>query len=241
MIQGITLNLNNTSAIGVSTSLTVKSDTTSIESSVTKFVTAYNDLANTLGDLTSYDSTTQQAGVLLGDATILSLERQMRSLLTADVKGVSGNYKLLSNIGISFQKDGTLAFDSAKFQSALKASPDNVAGLFATVGSTSDSLINYVSATADSKPGNYSVTVSQLATQGYLDGVGTSYLANTNGTFTTPFVIDNTNNTLQLVVDGVQTGSITLTQGSYANATSLSAEIQSQINGDGALVAAGSD
>ena len=239
-IQGVTLNLLNTSATGVSAALNVTTDTTSIENSVQKFVSSYNDLNKTLGDLTAYDATTQQGGVLLGDATILSLQRQMRSLLTTNVNGLSGNYKLLSNIGVSFQKDGTLALDSSKFQAAISASPTNVAALFATVGNASDSLTSYVSATGDTKPGNYSVSVTQLATQGYLDGVSTSSLANTNGTFTTPLVIDGTNNTLALMVDGVQTGTISLTQGSYANGTSLAAEIQSKINGDSALVAADS-
>lgn len=240
VIQGITLNLLNQSATGVSTALKVTSDTTSIENSVQKFVSAYNDLNKTLSDLTAYDATTQQGGILLGDATILSLQRQMRSLLTTNVAGLSGNYKLLSNIGVGFQKDGTLALDSNKFQTAISTNFNDVAGLFATVGKVSDSLVNYVSATSDTKPGSYAVSVSQLATQGYLDGVSTSSLANANGTFTAPFVIDSSNNTLKLMVDGVQTGTITLTQGSYANATALAAEIQSQINGDSALVAAGS-
>ena len=95
-----------------------------------KFVSAYNDLNKTLGDLTAYDATTQQGGVLLGDATILSLQRQMRSLLTTNVDGLSGNYKLLSNIGVGFQKDGTLALDSSKFKAAISANPERMWRLY---------------------------------------------------------------------------------------------------------------
>ena len=240
VIQGVTLNLVGQSPSGVTSTLNITSNTSSVESSVQKFVSAYNDLHQTLSDLTAYDSSTQQGSILLGDATVLSLERQMRSLLTSQVSGLDGNYKLLSSIGISFQKDGSLALDSSKFQTALSSGLSDVAALFATVGKASDSLTNYVSASSDTKPGSYSVSVTQLSTQGYLEGSATSALANSGGTFSSPVVIDSNNDTLALTVDGVQTGTITLTQGSYANATALTAEIQSQINGDSALTAAGS-
>lgn len=240
VIQGVTLNLLNKSASGVPATLSVTKSTSSVQSAVQNFINAYNDLNKTLKDLTAYDPKTNQAAILLGDSTILTLQRQLRSMLTSNVSGLSGSYKLLSNIGVAFQKDGTLALDSTKLQTAINSNANDVASLFATIGKASDALINYASATDDTKPGNYDVTVTQLATQGYRDGTATSALANTGGTFTSPLVIDATNNTLMLKVDGVLTGTITLTQKSYATAAELTAEIQSKINGDSALKTAGS-
>ncbi|MEO8600791.1 MAG: flagellar filament capping protein FliD, partial [bacterium] len=52
-------------------------------------------------------------------------------------------------------------------------------------------------------------------------------------------VIDATNNTLQVKLDGV-TSTITLGQATYANAAALAAEVQSKINGAAGFVAAGS-
>lgn len=238
LIQGITLNLVKPSGSGISATLTVDRDPTSVKGLVQKFVSAYNDLHKTLGDVTSYDPKTQQGGILLGDSTILSLQRQLRSLLTSNVDGLGGSYQLLSNVGVSFQRDGTLSLDAKKLETALNADTQSVAGLFATVGTVSDSLINYSSATSATKPGSYAVNVTQLATQGYNGGVGTAALANSSGTFTSPVVIDSSNDTLILKVDGVQSGTISLTQGSYATAAALTAEIQSKINGDSALAAA---
>lgn len=240
LIQGVTLTLQKNSATGVPATLTVASDTTTAQSAVQKFANAYNDLNNTLRNLTAYDPKTQQAGPLLGDSSVLTLQRQLRSMLTTDVAGASGNYKLLSNIGVSFQVDGSLSLDTTKLQSAISTDFNSVASLFATVGTSSDSQISYTSVDATTLPGSYAVTVTQLATQGYRDGAATSAMANTGGTFTTPLVINSTNNTLSLQVDGVQTGTITLSQGSYATAAALTAEIQSRINGDSALAAAGS-
>ena len=238
LIEGVTLNLFQQSASGVPAILSVANDPASVQAEVQKFVNAYNDLKNTLGDVTSYDPKTQKGGILLGDSTILALQRQLRSLLTSNIPGLTGSDRLLSNIGIGFQKDGTLSLDSSKLKDALNTSAKDVASLFATVGTASDGLINFVSASGASKPGSYAVTVSQLATQGYSDGVSTASLANTNGTFNAPVVIDGNNNTLILEVDGVQTNTITLTQGNYTTAAALTAEIQSRINGDSALVAA---
>jgi len=239
LIQGITLNLVKPSASGVSAKLTVGSDPTSVKGLVQKFVSAYNDVNKTLSDVTSYDPKTQKGGLLLGDSTILSLERHLRSLLTSNIDGLSGNYNLLSDIGVSFQKDGTLSLDSKKLETALNTSPEDVASIFATVGRASDSLVNYSSATSETQPGSYAVTVTRLATQGYYGGVSTSALANTSGTFTSPLVIDSSNDTLMIKIDGTLSGTINLAQGSYTTASALSAEIQSKINGDATLAAAG--
>jgi flagellar hook-associated protein 2 len=240
VVQGVTLNLLSPSATGVSATLSVANDSSSAQTAVQGFVSAYNTLTQTLSSLTAYDPTTQQGGILQGDTSVNTIQTQLRSLLTSNITGLTGNYKLLSDIGVSFQLDGTLAVDSTKLQTALNNSPNAIAGLFATVGGATDNQIDYVSSTSNTKPGNYAVTVSQLATQGYRDGAATSALVNTGGAFSSPVVIDGTNNTLILKVDGVQTGTITLTQGSYATAAALTAEIQSKINGDSALAAAGS-
>ena len=240
VIQGVTLNLVNQSASGVSTPLAVTNNTGSVQTAVQNFVKAYNDLNTTLSNITAYDPKTKQSAILQGDSSILSLQRQLRSLVTSNINGLTGNYKLLSDIGVSFQLDGTLALDSSKLQTALNSSFKDVAGIFAVLGTTSDSLVSYESASDNTKPGSYAVTVSQLATHGYRDGAATTALANSAGTFATPLVIDSTNDTLALKIDGVQSGTITLRQGSYTTAAALTAEIQSEINGDSALQGAGS-
>lgn len=240
VIDGITLQLNSESDTGVPTILTVSSDTTSTETAVKKFVDAYNEINKTLKDLTAYNPDTKQGSVLLGDNGVLSLQRQLRSVLTSSISGAGSNYKLLSSIGVSFQTDGSLSLDSGKLKTAIGKDFDNVKALFATVGRATDALVSYSSATDNTKPGSYAVTITQLATQGYYGGETTSSLAHTGGVFTSPLVIDSSNNSLVLKVDGVQTGTITLSQGSYGTAAALVAEIQSRINGDSALKAADS-
>ncbi len=225
VIQGVTLNLLKTN-VGTPTAVTTARDTASVTSAVTAFVKAYNDVNKTLSDLSAYNATTQEAAILQGDSSLRSIQSQIRNLLTSSLTGISGSYTTLSQIGVSFQKDGTMALDSAKLQSAIGTNFSDIASLFASTGKASDSLVSYTSATANSKPGSYALTVSQLATQGNVVGLGAAGLT-----------IDGTNNSLSMTVDGV-TATITLAAGTYTEAA-LATEVQSKINGASAFSSAG--
>jgi flagellar hook-associated protein 2 len=235
VIQGVTLNLLKKSAAGVPATLTVSRDVSSVQSAVANFVKAYNDLNKAVADLTKYDPVTKKGAVLQGDNSARSIINQVRQQLNRTLTGLTGSYTSLSQIGVSFQTDGTLALDSAKLSTALSTNFNDIAGLFTSLGKPSDSLINYLSATEKTQAGSYAVNITQLATHGVLAGVTTGSLAHTAGTFTAPFTIGTTNNTLGLKVDGVQSGTITLASGTYTTATALVAEIQSKINGDTTL------
>ncbi|HNB02637.1 MAG TPA: flagellar filament capping protein FliD, partial [Nitrosomonas sp.] len=134
---------------------------------------------------------------------------------------------LLSEVGISFQSDGTLQFDSTKLSKALNDPTKDISTLFSSVGKTSDSLVSFTSAKSDTVNGKYSLNVSRIATQG--SAVGDTAAALTIST--------GVNNSLNLSIDGVS-ANITLAAGTYT-ATSLAAEIQSKINGASALSSAG--
>ncbi|HWQ94302.1 MAG TPA: flagellar filament capping protein FliD [Gammaproteobacteria bacterium] len=228
VIQGVTLNLLK-QAPGTTVNLTVVKDTASVKANVEAFVKAYNDINKTISDLTAYNASTKQAGLLQGDPSALSIQRQVRSVLTNALQFAGGNYTLLSQIGVSFQKDGTLKLDTNKLQTAIDSNFTDIAGLFAAVGKPSDSLISFVSATADTKPGSYTVDVTTLATQG--KSVGSTPPAALT-------ITAGSNDTLSVTIDGVS-ATVTLAAGTYASATALAAEVQSKINGASALTTAG--
>lgn len=226
-IQGVTMTLLKDG--GVTTSLSVARDTSAVSASVNKFVKAYNDLSKTLTDLTAYDAKNKQSATLTGDSAVRQIQNQIRNTLNTPIAGSSGVYSGLSQIGVAFSKDGTLAVDATKLQNALSTNATDVAQLFATMGRATDSQISYTSASANTPVGNYSVYVSSLATQGIY----------TAGATVSSLTVDASNNTLSLVVDGFGSGTVTLTQGASYTGASLAAEMQSKINGDSALSAAG--
>lgn len=227
-IQGVTLKLAKTNT-GTPTSITVAQDTAAVTKAVNDFVSAYNSITQTLASATAYDPTTKKAALFNGDTSVSIIQNQIRNVLSAPVAGGGSAFTVLSQIGVTFQKDGTLAVDSTKLQSAVTSNFNDIAGLFAAVGKTSDSLVSYTSASALTAPGAYSVNVSQLATQGNTTASAAAGLTITAGV----------NDTLQVLVDGV-TANVTLAQGTYANAAALATQIQSQINGASAFSSVGS-
>lgn len=237
VIQGVTLNLLRPSAANTPATLTVARDTSAIQSSIEGFVKVYNDLSKTIKDLTAYDPATRQGAALQGDATMLSVMSQIRRTMAGTLTG--GAYASLSQVGVSFQQDGSLALDANKLKNAMNTNFDDISALFAAQGKATDSLVNYVGVTGKTRPGAYAVSITQAAAQGYLTGAGAASLANTAGIFASPFVVDANNDTFSIKMDGVQSGIITLSQGNYATVGALTAEIQSRINGDSALKTAG--
>jgi flagellar hook-associated protein 2 len=224
VIQGVTINLKtkNTSP----TTLTVAHDNASISNSVTGFVKAYNDLSKILSDISAYDPKTKTGAILQGDGTIRTLKSQLRSALGSSVVGASGDLTTLSQIGVSFQKDGTIALDSTKLNSAMESNINDIASLFAAAGGATDSLVSFTSATSSTSAGNYPVNITQLATQGKVVGSGT---ANTT--------ITAANKDLNIIVNGTS-ASVSLTVGTYT-AQALTAELQAQINGANSFSNAG--
>lgn len=229
VISGLTLTLLKTNSDSA-TSIGVVRDTSAISSGVDSFVTAYNALNTALAGMTSYDKETEESGLLNGDSTTRNIQNQIRKVLTSAVSGGSGTLTRLSQIGVSVQKDGSLALDSTKLQTALTDNFSSFAGLFASGGSATDSLVSYSASTSSTKPGNYSVEITQLATQGNI--VASSVMTDAT-------TITSSNNTLEVTLDGV-TETITLAarETAYTNAE-LVTEIQSRINGTAGFSSAG--
>lgn len=225
-IPGVTLTLAKTNT-GSPTNLAVSLDSAAITGSVGQFVFAFNQINQTLRDLSAYNSSTKQGAVLNGDATVRTIQTQIRNVLTAPVGGGASTFTVLSQIGVTVQKDGTLAVDNTKLQKAMDDNVGDVAALFAATGKASDSLAAFTSATDKTVPGTYALSVSQLATQG-----------KTVGGVVAGLTVDATNDTLEVELDGV-TATVTLAQASYADAAALAAEVQSKINGASAFADAG--
>lgn len=223
-IQGVTLTL---AKVGT-TSVNVARNTNSVQTSVQGFVKAYNDLSGTLKKLTAYDPATKQGGPLQGDVTVQGIQNRLRSMLNTTITGLGGSLTSLSQIGVSFQIDGSLALDATKLTTALTNNFSDIAGLFAAVGSATDSLVSYAGSSANTKPGSYALAVSALATQGSATG-SAAVVSNT--------IVAATNDALNVTMDGVS-ASVTLSAGTYTNAE-IAAQLQSLINGVAAYKSAG--
>lgn len=220
-IQGVTLDVAQTGKSNV----TIAKDNASVKSSVDAFVKAYNDLNSTLKNLSKYDPETDSAGPLAGDSTVRSIQSQLRGLLGTTVG--SGKLTTLSQVGITFQKDGNLAVDSGKFNKALTENFEAVSGLFAAVGNTSDSLIKFTGSTSKTQPGTYAVNITTPPSKGTLTSASALAPTTTIAPNTTWIVTLNQTDP----VTSSKTANISLAAGSYTP-DQLSAMVRAAINGN---------
>jgi len=222
-IQGVSLTV---SKVGT-TSISVSANTTGITAGVNSFVKAYNDLNTTIKSLTSYDANTNKAGLLLGDSTTQSIQNQIRKTLSSSVNGLGGGLTTLSQIGVSFQKDGSISLDASKLSSALATKFSDVGGLFASLGSATDSLVSLTGSSTATKAGSYELAITQIATKSSLTGDLTL----------PPSTTIDPSTKISVTLDGV-VADVSLAAGSYT-ATELATLIQSSINSTTAFSAVG--
>ena len=224
-IDGVTVKLLKEGTTQVS----VARDTSGARTAIQTFVKAYNDFNKTLADLTKFDTSGAGAsGALLGDSAARTIQSRLRDALAGSLPGAGqGSLQVLAQVGVAFQKDGTLSLDSAKLAAALDTNPDSVAALFTSFGQASDSLVKFNKAGVSAQPGIYNVTVSALATHGTT--VGSAPAATT--------ITQNVNDQLSVTIDGVS-ALVTLQAGTYT-AAELAAQVQSKVNGASELSSAG--
>ncbi|MEI7535630.1 MAG: flagellar filament capping protein FliD, partial [Comamonadaceae bacterium] len=174
-VQDVTMTV---AKLGTST-LTVAKDTSSVQSAITTFVNAYNSLQTVSKQLSAFDATKKTGAALLGDSVLRNIQVGIRSALTSPQIASSG-LTMLSDIGVSFQKDGTLATDATKLTAALGSKLSGVANLFsgsAGVGGYGTQLAALITTYTDATTGT--LTSATKGINSSLDKLSTQYTAAT--------------------------------------------------------------
>lgn len=155
VLTGVTLNLQSTQLpTDNPVSLNVGPDTSSIQTTLNSFISAFNTAMTTLNgdinDTTSTDSsgnTTVTRGPLAGDVNAMNLQMSLQNIVMGQVSSVpSGSPNTLSAIGITLNNDGTISIsDQSKLNSALTSNPAGVIALFNSSSGVAVQLNNLVS------------------------------------------------------------------------------------------------
>jgi flagellar hook-associated protein 2 len=228
VIPGVTLQLTSADPAR-DVSITVANDTEKAQAAIEDFVKSYNDLMKYIDEQSSFNTTTNAAGPLLGNSALLQVQNQVRFSLTGAVGGVNPRMSHLGALGITADKDGQLQIDGAKLSAALNGGVtgvtlDDVRKLFALSGSSNNTNIQFVTGSAKTKATStpYTVQITQAAERAALTST-TALSAST--------IITSSNNTLTVSIDGKTSSTLTLAAGTYTQAA-LAQAVQSAINGD---------
>ena len=130
VISGVTLELKSQTATPVTVS--VSQDTDTAKTAVEDFVTAYNDLLAEINKQTDSGYSGGSIGALASDSVTRQMLNYIREEITTAPTGITGSYNSLTSIGVSFQRDGTLAVDDAILTAAIQDDNNNVAELFSS-------------------------------------------------------------------------------------------------------------
>jgi flagellar capping protein FliD len=136
-IPGVTLSLLSTG----STSLTVGIDTKTIDSSVSGFVSAYNQLISDVSAQNQYDSTTKSLGPLGGNAALSGLVNSLYGFMGSEAPTLSGDAGLPSTYGITSNSDGSgkISLNTSTLNSMLTSNPQQVQQFFSALVNGSSS------------------------------------------------------------------------------------------------------
>lgn len=135
VIPGVTLELKQASP-GRSINVSVKEDQEEVAAKFDGFVKAMNDVLSFIQNQNRLNENSDTSRTLGGDSLLRSVESRLRRLIQNPQVGISGPIKRLNQLGIQFNRNGTLNFDQEKFNSTLAQGPENVHAFFAGDGFT---------------------------------------------------------------------------------------------------------
>jgi flagellar hook-associated protein 2 len=128
-IPGVSLELKQAKP-GTAVNISVKEDLEVVSGKIKTFVDSMNGVLSFLQTQNKLDKSTDTTKTLGGDSIIRNVEQRFRSLIQNAQMGVKGNIKTLSQLGIAFNRQGSLDFDQKKFNAALNANPKDVQAFF---------------------------------------------------------------------------------------------------------------
>ncbi len=143
LISGVKLELGAVSTTPVTLGATAP--TSALSSAVNDFVATFNQLQKIVA--TDIDPFT---GVLRSDPTVTAISRSLAKLTTETLATptATGAPRTLADLGVTTNRDGSLAVDSTKLASAITKYPDAVEALFAfgKGGASNDGISGALSA-----------------------------------------------------------------------------------------------
>ncbi len=226
LIEGVRIDLLKADP-GTPLTIEVARDSSPAIEAVNDFVEAFNGVMEFIDTQSKVGIDGAASGLLQGNRTARQLQQEIRSTVLGVIPGANSKMNRLSALGITVNDKGRLEINTARVTSALKGDVEGVTEadvrrLFALDGQSSNPAFSFILGSTKTQASTtpYDVEITQAATRAELTA-GTSLVAST--------VIDGTNDSLSLTINGQTTGQLALTHGTYTRsqlATLLRSTIQ---------------
>lgn len=132
LIPGVTLDLKS-AAPGKEIQMSVTENFEAISGKIKNFVDAYNgalDFIQKQNRMQATDGKNPRLGPLGGDGMLRTVENTLRRIILNPQIDVQSPIRRISELGVEFNRNGTLAFNQDKFNKVLNTDPVAVASFF---------------------------------------------------------------------------------------------------------------
>jgi flagellar hook-associated protein 2 len=227
LFSGVTMNLRRSSPDEELT-ITVSRDTEGTKTAIRDFVDAYNSVIEYTAEQNRLDGESGEASLLFGNRALLSVRDRLALTVSGAVPFGNGNpINRLSAIGIRLDASSKLTINTGELDAALNGrignntvSDSQLKALFGNAGASRSEFVQFLSATSDTSMDSMKVRITNAARQASIEG--TNAIASST-------VIDATNDTFSVNVDGAEAKDLKLRHGTYTT-EELADELERQIN-----------
>ena len=140
IVPGVNLNLLSAEP-GREVTVTVNEDFEAIKGKMDEFVSSMNGVLSFIQQQNTMDENTDTRKTLGGDSMLRSVETRMRSLLQSGSYSQQEGVNRLAQLGIEFNRNGTLDFDNDKFNKVLQTKPKEVVKFLRGTGARGSGFI----------------------------------------------------------------------------------------------------
>jgi flagellar hook-associated protein 2 len=151
VIPGVTLNLQSANP-GETVNVSVAPDTSTAESAINSFVSAWNTVIGDLNTEFAIPASGTAAAPLESDSTLRNIQSQLLSAITYSIGG-NGGFVNLASIGLNMNDDGTISVNTNTLDNALASNPTNVQTLMQGASGFATNMSNVMNLITDPTQG----------------------------------------------------------------------------------------
>ena len=215
-------------------SINVTEDSESVIEAVEGFVDSYNQVIEFIDGNSTFNTETNEAGILLGNRTASVVQSRLRNAVGGVVEGIGSSLRTLSSIGVTTDLQGRLSLNRSELQDIVTGKVegsgiDDIRRLFAIDGQSDNPGVEFLLGTNNTKaspidsatgePIPYQVEINRAASSASLlsDAIGAGDIT-----------ITGANDAFSLELDGVDVD-IAIPHDVYTQ-EALAEQLQSLIN-----------
>ena len=143
IIPGVTIDLLSAEP-GREVTVNVSENYEAIKGKMEEFVSSLNGVLGFIQQQNTMDENTDTTKTLGGDSMLRSVENRLRSLIQSGAYSSGQGVNRLSQLGVEFNRNGTLDFNREKFNTTLKTQPKDVVRFLRGDGTRGSGFINKV-------------------------------------------------------------------------------------------------